>query len=166
MRPPRVHTFTRMTDWLRTWPVTTSSRRCSALRSPRRTPSLRPAVWTSRPSTWTCSRVWRSASVVATERSAKNPPTTTTAIAARLPSMNRATAEAVLGAAGPMAGNADTRQAHGASATASQSRLVVGGGHGVADLLHLFERRHVLVVEADARGTEVLLEVSDRRGAR
>jgi hypothetical protein len=39
----------------------------------------------------------------ATERSAKNPPTTTTAIAARLPSMKRATAEAVLGARGPVA---------------------------------------------------------------
>src|SRR3954452_10559962 len=166
MRPSRVQSFTRMTDWLRTWPVTTSSSSWSAVRSPRRTPSRRPPAWTRRPSTWTCSRVSRSASVVATERRAKKPPTTTTAIAARLPSMNRATAEAVLGAAGPMAGDADTRHRHGASATASQSRLVVGGGPGVADLIHLFERRHVLVVEADARGTEVLLEVSDRRGAR
>jgi hypothetical protein len=34
---------------------------------------------------------------------AKNPPTTTTAIAPRLPSMNRATADAVLGARGPLA---------------------------------------------------------------
>jgi hypothetical protein len=31
------------------------------------------------------------------ERNAKNPPTTTTAIAATLPSMNRPTAEALLG---------------------------------------------------------------------
>src|SRR4051794_11681815 len=166
MRPSRVQSFTRMTDWLRTWPVTTSSSCWSAVRSPRRTPSRRPAAWTRRPSTCTCSRVSRSASVVATERRAKKPPTTTTAIAARLPSMNRATAEAVLGAAGPMAGDADTRHRHGASATASQSRLVVGGGHGVADLLHLFERGHVLVVEADGRRAEVLFEMRDRRGPR
>ena len=45
----------------------------------------------------TRSRVSRSASSIATERSAKKPPTTITAIAARLPSMNRATADATRG---------------------------------------------------------------------
>ena len=44
----------------------------------------RPADSTSRASVWTRSRVSRSASSIATWRSAKNPPTTITAIAARL----------------------------------------------------------------------------------
>jgi hypothetical protein len=44
----------------------------------------------------TRSRVSRSASSVATSRSAKKPPTRITAMAARLPRRNRATADALL----------------------------------------------------------------------
>ena len=55
-------------------------------------PSLSPADSTSAPCSSTRPRVSRSASRIATERSAKKPPTTTTAIAASEPSMKRATA--------------------------------------------------------------------------
>src|SRR3954468_6324621 len=101
MRPSFDQIFTRTTDGLRTWPTTRASSLASASRSPCRTPSPRPADSTSRPCTCTWSRVLRSASLIVTERSAKNAPTTTTMIATSVPSMNRATAGTMRGEGSP-----------------------------------------------------------------
>jgi hypothetical protein len=91
------HSFTRTIEPPRIWPATRSSRRRIAARSPRTIPSRNPAASTSRASARTRSRVSPVASLIATLRRAKKPPTTMTAIAARLASRKRPTAASTRG---------------------------------------------------------------------